>query len=408
MPPVGRVGALEAELARVQQEREAEADDLAAMLVRIAEAERAKGTAARAAVELGELVNALQVQLRGMQAQETSTVSEWATQLATTRQHLEEAQQRLTESQAMSEALRAWSGETERKLQSVRQELAQAEEEVRMAVSRASLAERSAADGAAMLELAHTAMEADRARVIDLEGELERATREHDAALEVERRDRSDALDAATWAHGAEIAALEARHQETLRERETQEEQATAGLREEHGRILATLRREHAAALEEHQRRLAAELAAQGKTHEGVVAGLLKKHDEALLALEQRHAHTLSAVREEHAATRRVAARAFEEERSAAARARQQVSTLEASLASTRGIVERATELLDELERREEMAAAIRTRTLEQARETLAGAACEPLAPDPPVVAPLPIADRDSGTLDEIEIDLVD
>jgi DNA repair exonuclease SbcCD ATPase subunit len=345
MHPVARIAALESELARVQQERESEADDLAAMLVRIAEAERAKGTAAREALELSELVNGLQTQLRDMAARELSDASQWSKELAQTRQDLEDAEQRLTESKAMSEALRLWSGDADRKIQAIQDQLAQAEEDLGRALRRAELAEESAATVAASLQRAHAEREADQARVIDLETQL---------------------------------AALRTAHAETLRERDSTHDEVITLLREEHGRVLATLRQEHHAALEEHGRR---------------------------------HAHTLSAMREEHAAARRVAGRTLEEERSAAARARQQVTTLEASLTSARAMAARAAELLDELERREEMAASHRARTLEQTRQTLAGAAREP----PPVGAPPPappgpprVPDSSPRALDEIEIDLLE
>jgi len=375
MHPMARVVALESELARVQQERDAEADDLAAMLVRIAETERAKGTAARAAQELGELVNALQVQLRDMQAREIAVASERATELATTRRRLEEAEQLLAESTALSEALRAGSGEAERKLQVARHQLGQAGEAVRVALGRAGLAERFAADGAEALQRANAQSETDRTRVVELETQIAQAQ--------------------------GDLA-------ETLRARSNQHDLAVAALREEHGRTLATVRREHTVGIEEDRRRQAAEMAALGKVHEDAMASLMRKHDEAFTSLEQRQAHTLSAVREEHVAARRAAARAFEEERSAAARARQQIGTLEASLASMRGMAERSIQLLDELKRREELATALRIRTLQQAKQTLSGASCEPPAADALAPAALPVADSDSGTLDEIEMDLMD
>jgi predicted nucleic acid-binding Zn-ribbon protein len=353
MHPVARIAALESELARVQQERESEADDLAAMLVRIAEAERAKGTAAREALELSELVNGLQLQLRDVAARESSDASQWSKELAQTRQDLEDAEQRLTESKAMSEALRIWSGDADRKIQAIQDQLAQADEDLGRAVRRAELAEESAAIVAASLQRAHAEREADQARVIDLETQL--------AALQV--------------AHAENVAALRTAHAETLRERESMHDEVLILLREEHGRVLATLRQEHHAALEEHGRR---------------------------------HAHTLSAMREEHAAARRVAGRTLEEERSAAARARQQVTTLESSLTSARAMVARAAELLDELERREEMAASHRARTLEQTRQTLAGAAYAPPPAGPPPPALPHVPDSSPRALDEIEIDLLE
>jgi chromosome segregation protein len=371
--PVARISALESELARVQQEREAEADDLAAMLVRIAETERAKVTAARAALELDEVVNGLQVQLREMRARELAGAAEWANERATAQQRLqdagqrlEEAERRLEESKALLEGLQAGSGDAERKVQAAQHQLAQAEDAIRRAVGRAGLAERSALDGAALLQRARTELEAERA-------------------------------------HGIVV---EAKHADALRERESQHDEIAKALREEHMAAMEGLRREHVAALEENGRKHAAETAALGKAHESFLAMLQRKHDEALPALEQRHAHTLSAVREEHSAAKRSAARLLEEERSAAARARRQVTTLEASLASMRGNMTRATELLEELERREEMAATHRTRTLEQTKQALTGAGCGLPPADCPAPAPAPISE--SALLDEMEIDLVE
>jgi hypothetical protein len=335
MRPVARISALESELARVQQEREAEADDLAAMLVRIAETERAKATATRAAGELDELANALRVELRDVQARELSNASEWANERATTQLRLQEAEHALAESKVISEGLRVESSEAERKLQAVQGQLAQAEDAVRRAVGRAGVAERSAVDGAASLQRAHAELEGERARAVALEA------KQADALREQERK------------HAEDRAALE-------------------------------------------------------KTHGSAIVALKKESDEALNALEQRHAHTLSAMREEHAATRRSSARVLEEERLATTRARRQATNLEVTLASMRAIVEQASELLDELERREEMASAHRARTLEQTRRALAGGACEPATADPPPPVAQPIAGSGAGALDEMEIDLIE
>ena len=62
-PSTTRITLLESELARVNKERGADADDLATMLVRIADAERAKATSALLAQELGQQVAALEAQL---------------------------------------------------------------------------------------------------------------------------------------------------------------------------------------------------------------------------------------------------------------------------------------------------------------------------------------------------------
>jgi chromosome segregation ATPase len=412
--PVSRVSALESELARVRDEREAEADDLAAMLVRIAEAERAKATSARAAAELDERVHMLAAQLEEMEAARATWAAaqgtEATSELAILRQQLVEAEERLTESQAMSNELRARCGEADQNLQAVQRQLGHTQEAVRLAGSRVGLAERSAADGAEALQRAHTEMEADRARVVDLETKLARVKREHAALAEAGHRTLSDAIDAAEGLRLTEVAALEAKHAEALQEAERRHAEAMAALRQDQDAALSELRSEHRMALDEGGQRHAAEMAALSKRWEGDVAVWQKKYEEALPALEQRHAHTLSALREEQGAAKRAAARAIEEERSAAARAKQQVSTLEGSLTSMRAMVARATQVLDELERREEMAAALRTRAIVQAKQVLAGGPGEPPEDGAPVAVATSHAHPtvEPGSLDAIDIDLTE
>jgi hypothetical protein len=83
-----------------------------------------------------------------------------------------------------------------------------------------------------------------------------------------------------------------------------------------------------------------------------------------------------------------------------------------------RATTARATELLDELERREEMAAALRARAIEETKRALSGEARAPVDAAPGAASPTGPAPRaksgsvavpdDRGSLDEIEIDLAD
>jgi hypothetical protein len=132
-----RVAALETELARLGRERGVEADELARMLVRIAEAERAKIAAEERAGPLVERVRELEA-------------------------HCEQAR---------------------RDLDAAREQLRRGGELAEMATRRAGLAEKSASDGAAAVERAGAELAADRARVTDLEARLARTRRDHLAEL---------------------------------------------------------------------------------------------------------------------------------------------------------------------------------------------------------------------------------
>ena len=247
-----------------------------------------------------------------------------------------------------------------------------------MASSRATLAESSASDGAAALESVKADLRADRARVVDLEAKLARIRREHTEAMETARRELSEAVQAAQRAHAEQ---------------------------------LESLRREHAETTESRQKEYAAEITALEQKHAAELESLVEHHDEALRELEAKHARSETALREEHAAAKRVAAKALEEERLTAAKARQQVLAAEGSITALRSKITQAAELLDELARREEMAAALRARAIDQARETLAaeerGPDVAPLDRSGPVpVPPTPRPVVETVSLDEIEIDL--
>jgi len=212
-----RIAALEVELARLGEERGAEADELARMLVRVAEAERARATAEERSAELAERVRALETQL----------------------------EQARREDEAMRHQVRR-SAET-----------------LELAARRAGLAEKSASDGAAALERAGAELEADRTRLTDLEARLARTRREH----------------------LAELATLRAAHDE-----------------------------------------------ASSRTN-----------------------------------------RALEEERASGAQFRQQAIAAQAELSTLKEAVAKTAALVDEMERREEMTAALRSRALRDARRILSG-----------------------------------
>src|ERR1700690_190321 len=159
VPP--RIAALETELARLGEERGAEADELARMLVRIAEAERVRAAAEQRASVLSERVLELEAECE----------------------------------------------QSRRDLEATRHLLRRGAEAAEMASRRAGLAERSASDGAAALERAGAELEADRARVTDLEARLARTKRDHATELATLRSARDEASDRATSAIEEERAA---------------------------------------------------------------------------------------------------------------------------------------------------------------------------------------------------------
>jgi len=437
-PPSARIALLEAELARVNQERADEADDLATMLVRIADAERAKAASELLAKELAERVTTLDAQLGELKDPPPSTepdprVRELASDLDAARLRLgemmgietrlrtraDELERRVTEAQAMANAQRSQAVESEAGLKAALGKVKEADVAVQMATSRAGLAEKSAADGATAVQRVQAELAADRARLVDLEAKLARVKREHSDALQAAGGELATALEGAARKRGEEILALEAKYAEALRTRERLYAEATTAMRVENARMLTALREEHAGAVDQNRREHAAELDTLAMSHNGELQALARTQAEALKTLEERHAHTTSAMREEHAASKRSAGRALEEERSAAARAKLQVVALEASVTSQRATAARAAQLLDELGRREEAASAARAHSLEQAKRVLAGEAGEAPAegsatPASPGARPRSSSGVDAepsverGSLDEIEIDLAD
>jgi len=121
---------------------------------------------------------------------------------------------------------------------------------------------------------------------------------------------------------------------------------------------------------------LEAKLTSMAREHGEIIDAMRRAHVEDVLALETRHAEALAEMRDAQV-------RALEEEKSAAARARQQAASAEVRLADACTAIAATGELLDGLQRREEMAAALRTRTIEQARRTLARDGAAETAPPP-------------------------
>jgi len=165
-----RIAVLEAELTRLREERGVEADEQARMLVRIAEAERARSTAETRAASMQKTIRELEGKLAASQHQ----------------------------------------------LESWKEQLRRGAEVAESAVRRAGLAENSAADGAAAVERLRTELEADRGRLTDLEAKLARTRREHLAELASTRTAEADAAARSTRAFGEERSAADRARQQAV------------------------------------------------------------------------------------------------------------------------------------------------------------------------------------------------
>ena len=99
---------------------------------------------------------------------------------------------------------------------------------------------------------------------------------------------------------------------------------------------------------------------------------------EAKLARVRReHAEELTAIRTARSEAEHESARALEEERAATAQARQRATVAEDLLLEARRRLACATELIEEVERREEMTASLRVRALERTKQVLLGEPAE-------------------------------
>lgn len=423
-----RIAALQAEVTRLTSERAAEADDLAAMLVRVAETERAKVAAMTRAGEVEARAAALQTRAEGLEAE-----------LAAVRVDALELQRR--------------HDEQRRSLEAAEQELRVVKDAAATAVERATMADESEAEAAQALAHARDQLEADRARVGELESRLAYAAtaqsdamlvkqREHAAAIDALAREHAVHMDALRQEHQAEIAAARASGVEALRAEHAGESMA---MRVDHAAALEAAHVEHAEALDRltaaqadaaraaeateqrlvadaraTQERLSTELTSLQEAHATAVQALKASHAEALKATENQHASAVAALRDEYATARRTASCAIEEERSTSARLKQQLTAAEARLVALRAGATRATRVLAELQHREMEATLARARSLTEALGSLeeeevpttpgtpaASTREAPRAvprPSPPSAESLAV----SASLDEIEIDLTE
>jgi hypothetical protein len=197
---------------------------------------------------------------------------------------------------------------------------------------------------------------------------------------ELAEKTASDAADA----HGKARAALEAKHTGTLEALRAQQAKGLQSQSHLHTRALEEERREHASMLD----------------------SLRAEHAEAMDKAQATHAIALASLRAEYAASKRDAARLLEEERSAAARARQLAAATELRLAATRDSIAKAAGLLEELERREEMATALRARTIEHTRRALLGDVASK-APEGAPPSTTPSAGKPTQTTAEPKVEVV-
>jgi chromosome segregation ATPase len=257
-----RIAVLESAIARLKEERAADADDLAAMLVRVADAERDREAAEDRATRLGGGLRELEAKLGEARSREPPPADQARVGALLT--ELERQQTRAAELEA---------------------QLVQAE----------AAAQRAGEGSAAALD----ALRVEHAATLD-------ALRlEHAAGLDALRAEQNRAIEVLTRTHEEARATLETRLAEITQERET---------------------------------------------------GLLAQ---------------MSALREEHAASKRHAARTLEEERSAGARARKQAAAAAVGLAAAREAIASAVARLEEIDRREEIAAGFRRKAIQEARQGL-------------------------------------
>jgi chromosome segregation ATPase len=206
------------------------------------------------------------------------------------------------------------------------------------------------------------------ARIAALEGDLRRVTEARAAEADELARMlvRIAATERARATAEERAAALASRVQEleTLRDEVRREREAME---------LATRRAELA------ERSAADGAEALERTRIELEADRLRSTElEAKLArMRREHGDELAALRTTRAEADQQAVRALEEERAAAAEARKRSIEAEAELAKVRQRCARAMDFIEEAERREEMAAALRARALERTRAVLTGNALD-------------------------------
>jgi hypothetical protein len=400
-----RVALLEDEIAKLNQERANDADDIAAMLVRVADAQR--------------LTEAAEQRAASLEAE------------------LEGARTKLLEAEAANGAL----------------EIA-----ARASARRADAAEQDVAEAAATVERLEGALEKERARVLEHEAEtLRRETGQREAfealekghadalrsaqleggtALDAERRSaalrievaRNEHTEAMRAAQAESIEALEAErrsaaqrlevalseHAEAMRVALVERAEAHEAQKRTAAAQLETVRSEHVEALRAAQAESLDALELLRREHKEEVAGLRAKQALDREQIAGKHLRELTASREERAAERRDALRSLENERAAAAQARQLAAVAEASLARARDALARLSEVVRELEEGAAAAALLQTKSLSEARAELSSLSSPPVeapvamsseqtpAPPPVVVAPKTA----EASLDDIEMDL--
>jgi hypothetical protein len=431
-----RIAALELEISRLRETHAADADGVAEMLVRVADLERERATAQEKADRCEREV--IQARLR---------VEESEARIAELTQNLEEraweptAREQLEQHQADLIRARGRIVELESTLDNSQATLRKLDADVRRAEARAKAADDERAGAAKWLEEANaraeslaghtreleaafTSSEQERntaeRRSVELEAALADATEtlEHTRAQLATERERSGDLDSklltAIREHAEAVDALRREHSGLLEAMMRDHQQALAALERHHDEAATTVRRQHETALADLRGEHATATAAAQGEHARTIAALETRHDGAMEAATAKHAAEIEEQRRTHTEvtleTRRAAALAVEEERSAAARARQQTTVVEAALMATRESMAKAAALLDELERREEMAAGLRARTVEQARSALGDGV--PAAPPstPPSTPTRASTERDGEppTLADADVEAID
>jgi hypothetical protein len=366
-----RLAALQAEVARLTRERAADADDLAAMLVRVADSERARTTAVTMATQLEARIEGLEAELGKARA-------------------------------STDEASRAREA-TEHELRGVKDAAA-------AALDRAAQAEQAAYGNADGLSRARIEVEEQVARAGELETRLLRAETQHTDTIDSIELEHATSMEALRREHAASLEALRSDHTAGLDRLRTEQAAAMGTLRKDHAAALVTAAQKHVADARAIEGRLSAELASLRERHAAEVEALKTAQAEASRKVGSQHAAALTALREEHATARRTASYALEEERSASARLRQQAAASESRLTALRTAIGRATQTLVDQEHRDGEAAARRAKSLKEAIDALReDPVPAPVAPAKAAPRPAPSTpDTKAAALDEIDIDLPD
>ncbi len=279
-------------------------------------------------------------------------------------------------------------GVARRELATAREELEGLAESMQTLTDRAERAEKTASDRSTELtaatERAKLAEKAAEARSEELEA----------AAMQVSLAEKStaqvvEALDKLSEEHTDKLREVETARVMLLAAREELERQgdSISGLTER-AEVAERSHKEQSTELDQ-----ARTAAAASKTRiadlEAQLSRVRGEQAKALAALEAKHLEMVSALRAEQAAANRDAAHAIEHERATSAQLTQKLTVAEGAVANTRNWMANVANVLDEISRREEMATAVRTRSLEQAMKLVTndpttGAAPQRGGPPPP------------------------